>query len=120
MSPSVMTLPARNFKFLTEGFLERTGNYRLCEKEGRGRIWLGDPFWNVALLTSSSIFDRCLQTKSTSVVLWLSDKPVGIEMRTRIDRKLHLGRRRDVSASLSKTLLEDKEFGMLFARSRSG
>jgi hypothetical protein len=34
MSPSVMTLPAMNFKFLTEGSLERTGNYRLCEKEG--------------------------------------------------------------------------------------
>jgi len=38
MSPSGMTLPVRNFKFLTEGSLERTRNYRLCEKEGRAEI----------------------------------------------------------------------------------
>jgi hypothetical protein len=36
-----MTLPARNFKFLTEGSLERTGNYRLCEKGGRVENCLG-------------------------------------------------------------------------------
>jgi hypothetical protein len=47
MSPSVMALPARNFKFLTEGSLERTRNYRLCEKEGRveiGAVTLGFHF----------------------------------------------------------------------------
>jgi hypothetical protein len=49
MSPSVMTLPARNFKFLTEGSLRRTGNYRLCEKEGRVGIWLGDPLLEYGL-----------------------------------------------------------------------
>jgi hypothetical protein len=32
MSPSVITLPVRNFKFLTEGSLERRRNYRFCEK----------------------------------------------------------------------------------------
>jgi hypothetical protein len=36
MSPPVMTLPARNFKFLNEGSLERTRNYRPCEKNFRG------------------------------------------------------------------------------------
>jgi hypothetical protein len=47
MSPSVMTLPARNFKFLTQGSLERTRNYRLCEKEGSveiGAVTLGFRF----------------------------------------------------------------------------
>jgi hypothetical protein len=47
MSPSVMALPARNFKFLTEGSLEITRNYRLCEKEGRveiGAVTLGFHF----------------------------------------------------------------------------
>src|SRR5258705_11103531 len=33
MSPSVLMLLVRNFKFLTEGSLERTRNYRFCEKE---------------------------------------------------------------------------------------
>jgi hypothetical protein len=33
MSRSVMTFPARNFKFLSEGSLAGTRNYRFCEKE---------------------------------------------------------------------------------------
>jgi hypothetical protein len=33
MSPSVMTFPARNFKFLFEGSPQRTRNYRFCEKK---------------------------------------------------------------------------------------
>jgi hypothetical protein len=41
MSPSVMTLPARNFKFLTEESPERRGNYRLCEKEETVEICRG-------------------------------------------------------------------------------
>jgi hypothetical protein len=44
MSPLVMTLPARNFKFLPERSLERTRNYRICETEGKveiGAVTLG-------------------------------------------------------------------------------
>ena len=47
MSPSVMALLARNFKFLREGSLKRTRNYRLCEKEERveiGAVTLGFRF----------------------------------------------------------------------------
>jgi hypothetical protein len=32
MSQSVITLPVRNFKFLTEGSLKEGENYRFCEK----------------------------------------------------------------------------------------
>ena len=33
MSPSAMTFPARNFKFLSEGSLAKNRNYPFCEKE---------------------------------------------------------------------------------------
>jgi hypothetical protein len=33
MSPSVITFPIRNFKFLTEGSLEEARNYQIREKE---------------------------------------------------------------------------------------
>jgi hypothetical protein len=68
MSPSVMTLPARNFKFLTEGSLERTRNYRLCEKEGRveiGAVTLGFRF-QIPLINASVRFSatgfRCVMS----------------------------------------------------------
>jgi hypothetical protein len=66
MSPSVMTLPARNFKFLTEGSLERTRNYRLCEKKRRveiGAVPPGVPFPDPADQTGCAILRDRLSDK---------------------------------------------------------
>jgi hypothetical protein len=62
MSPSVTMLPVRNFKFLNEGSLRRTRNYRFCEKNSlacrnafRQRPWvMGGTGWIPAPQSSSS------------------------------------------------------------------